>query len=276
MRLRAANGGYLRAADLDTVSFDGAEALPADPWSVDPEPEGRPGDPALYSGAGSLLDRAIVREVNVPNNNATLTFDTMYDLEERYDFGFVQVSTDNGQTWESLSNPDTSSTVNEDTVDKVKANVPGFTGASGGWKAESFDLAPYAGDQILLAFRYVTDGSVTSLGWWVDDVVVGNQTLSDGSTLDGWTPTELEPTVIDGFRVRLIAYEADGTNAWTTVLNLDAGGAASLSGVALDSALGTTAETVAAIVTFVEPTESLAEYAPYELTVNGVTQPGGS
>jgi len=275
VRLRAANGDYLTAADLDSISFDGAEAFPADPWSIDTDPEGRPGNPALFSGAGTLLDRAIVQEVNVPNNNATLTFDTRYELEDRYDFGFVQVSTDDGQTWQSLSNANTTSTVNADTIDKVKDNVPGFTGSSGGWTPETFDLSAFAGDPILLAFRYVTDGSVTSDGWWVDDVAVGNQTLSNGSTLAGWTATELDPTPIQGFHVRLIAYEADGTDAWTTTLPL-AGNSGSLADAALDSALGTSAETVAAIVTFVEPTESIAEYAPYTLTVNGVAQPGGS
>jgi hypothetical protein len=32
---------------------------------------------------------------------------------------------------------------------------------------------------------------------------------------------------------------------------------------------------VAAIVTYDEPTESITDYAPYTLKVNGVTQPGG-
>ena len=275
VRLRAANGDYLTAADLDTITFDGADAFPADPWSIDPDPEGHAGDPALYSGAGTLLDRAIVQQVNVPNNDPTLTFETMFELEAPYDFGFVQISTDDGQTWQSLGNTNTTSQVNVDTIQKVKDNVPGFTGSSGGWTTQTFDLAPFAGDQILLAFRYVTDGSVESPGWWVDDVVLGNQTLSNGSTLAGWTATELDPTPIQGFNVRLIAYEADGSNAWTALLPLT-NNSGSLSGVALDSALGTTAETVAAIVTFQDPGESVAEYAPYTLTVNGATQPGGS
>jgi hypothetical protein len=33
---------------------------------------------------------------------------------------------------------------------------------------------------------------------------------------------------------------------------------------------------VGAVVTYVDPTESVTQYAPYELTVNGVLQPGGS
>jgi hypothetical protein len=51
----------------------------------------------------------------------------------------------------------------------------------------------------------------------------------------------------------------------------------SLSGAGLAGAIGTSAETVAAIVTYDEPTELVTppQYAPYRLKVNGVLQPGG-
>ena len=39
--------------------------------------------------------------------------------------------------------------------------------------------------------------------------------------------------------------------------------------------LGRDAETVAMLVMYDEPTESIARYAPYTLKVNGVLQPGG-
>ena len=35
------------------------------------------------------------------------------------------------------------------------------------------------------------------------------------------------------------------------------------------------ADFVGAIVTYDDPSESVDQYAPYRLTVNGVTQPGG-
>jgi hypothetical protein len=58
-------------------------------------------------------------------------------------------------------------------------------------------------------------------------------------------------------------------------LSLDGSFAGSLSGVALADAIGDSAETVAAIVMFDDPTESAPDQARYTLTVNGVTQPGG-
>ena len=38
---------------------------------------------------------------------------------------------------------------------------------------------------------------------------------------------------------------------------------------------GSTANVVSAIVTYHDRTELIAQYAPYSLSVNGVTQPGG-
>ena len=43
----------------------------------------------------------------------------------------------------------------------------------------------------------------------------------------------------------------------------------------LRTALGDQVDVVAAIVSYDEPTETIVDYAPYTLKVNGVTQPGG-
>ena len=73
------------------------------------------------------------------------------------------------------------------------------------------------------------------------------------------------------FTVQLIAYDDAGTAAW--IGELPANG--TLSGSELDAVIGTTAETVAAVVTFHDPTESQSSYGRYTLEVNGVLQPGG-
>lgn len=77
------------------------------------------------------------------------------------------------------------------------------------------------------------------------------------------------------FTVRLVAYDAAGTAAWTGLLPLDAASAGTLTGAELDAMIGTTAETVAAIVTYHDTSETITTYAPYQLTVDGVLQPGG-
>ena len=58
-------------------------------------------------------------------------------------------------------------------------------------------------------------------------------------------------------------------------LPLDPSFHGTLNAAAIQAALGTTATTVAALVTYDEPTESILAEAPYTLTVNGIVQPGG-
>jgi hypothetical protein len=298
VRLRDRNGRYLNAGDLSSLSFDGAETLDPDPveWTVDPNAAGHAGNPSLYSGSGPNFDRAIVRQVTVPAASPTLSFQTQWNTEEGWDFGFVQVSTDGGATYHSIGNADTTSEHDPGAIEQVASNVPGFTGDSGGWRTETFDLSQYAGQTILLSFRYVTDSGVDLPGWWIDDVTLGGTSLSDGSTLTGWqTPTQIRPIAVDGYTVQLIGYKTPKGDkrqksfwrhhhhhgkrsvAFRYVLHLDAENRASLDRRdlhrLLDRARG--ADVVAALVMQDDPSELVAKYARYTLKANGVTQPGG-
>jgi hypothetical protein len=94
--------------------------------------------------------------------------------------------------------------------------------------------------------------------------------------------TEIETIEFDGsdahgFTVQLVAYDEAHTQARISTMALDESLDGELSGSALTDAIGSAdAEVVAAIVTYDEPTETVEDYAPYVLTVNGVVQPGGS
>jgi hypothetical protein len=70
--------------------------------------------------------------------------------------------------------------------------VPGFSGFSGGWITATYDFSGtvYAGEDILLAFRYSTDwGSAGSVGgpagWAIDNVMVGATNLTQGTVSGG-------------------------------------------------------------------------------------------
>ena len=278
VRLRAANGDFLSADELRSIEFAGVKTLPALPlaWTADLNPPSHAGDPALYSGKGDNLDNAAVHEAAVPAAGGSLTFENLYSMEEGYDYGYVQVSTDDGATWTTLSN---NHTVEEG----------GFNGNSGceigtqatcepTWVQETFDLGAYAGQTILVSFRYVTDGGVVEDGWWIDDVKVGDTVLTDGTTTTGWrSPTQVNPVEVAGYTVQLVAYTDDHTQAYWTQIPIDGTDmTGSLDAAALEAALGTEAQTVAAIVTYDEPTEQVNQYAPYTLTVNNKEQDGGS
>ena len=281
VRLRNDSGDYLSADAISRVKFNGASKLPSRPveWKVDRKPPHHEGNPALYSGSGPNFDRAIIQRVRVPNGKPQLTFRTKWNTEELWDFGFVQISTNDGKTYKSLRNKDTTKTADPGTISAVKQNLPGFTGNSKGWKTERFNLAKYAGKKVLLSFRYVTDSVVDGPGWWIDKVKVGRKSVSQGKSLAEWrSMTEVRRIRVSGFTVQLVSYTDAGDEAWIAEIPLGPSFDGSLSGAGLTGAIGGSAETVAAIVTYDEPTEAItpAQYAPYRLKVNGgVLQPGG-
>jgi hypothetical protein len=259
-----AQGAFVNLRDVERIWFDGAERLPSLPieWTVD----GTAGSPApsLYSGMGDNLDRAIVREVTV--GEGTLTFDAQWMTEVGYDYAYVQVSTDGGESYESVS-----------CTDSVPAVLgPGFEGDSGGFRVESCDLSDHAGETIVLAFRYVTDGAVMEPGFWVDDVVLDGTPLSDGSTFDGWSsPTEFNPVDVEGFTVQLVAFNSDDEVHLAT-MELDGRFRGLLRMDRIHQLLGAKAVVAAAIITYHDTTETVGQAAPYTLRVNGALQPGGS
>lgn len=134
--------------------------------------------------------------------SATLSYDTWYRLEPNWDFSFVQVSTDGGQTWTSLATPHTTRDPNNpDVYPTIPANLPGYTGDSGGWLHETIDLSAYAGHQVQLRFRTITDWATNEEGFFVDNVVVtadGATVFSDGAedaadalwTFDGYVRSQ--------------------------------------------------------------------------------------
>lgn len=155
------------------------------------------------------------------------------------------------------------------------AELPGFTGDSGTWGPQSADLGAYAGADILVAFRYMTDPGVNEGGFWVRNINAAGTVLPSDS-LTGWqSATEVNPVEVQGFTVQLVAYGADGTPVWVHRMGLDAAFDGALEGAALASAIGTSATTVAAIVMYDDDTENAPKQAGYSLTVNGVVQPGG-
>jgi hypothetical protein len=284
VRFRSGPTSYLSGRQIDSLSFQGSTTLPSLPvqWTVAANPPLATGDPALFSGAANNRDEAIVREVSVPAGaGATLTFDALWNEELGWDFGFVQVSTDGGATYTSVACTDTTTVTNPDALPTAKENVPGFTGFSGSWKPETCSLSAYAGTTVLLAFRVFNDPAVLGEsaavppGFWVDDVRVGGTLISDGSTLAGWRSfTEVRPSTVAGFTVTILSI--DTSKGKITVKQLPLTGDFAVSGRAnVQKYIDKNADFVGAIVFYDDPSETSFQYAPYRLTVNGVTQPGG-
>ncbi len=121
-------------------------------------------------------------------SSATLNYWAWYYIENLWDYAYLTVSTDGGATWAVLPTPHT---VSDDP--HGNAYGPGYTGQSNGWVQESVDLTPYAGQNILVRFEYITDDAVTQPGLIIDDVSVPEIGYSDsfetgdgGWTSEGW------------------------------------------------------------------------------------------
>lgn len=154
----------------------------------------------LWGGRGDLLftTATLLSQITL-GANAELSFMTYYEIEELWDFGFVQISTDGGSTWTSLGNDDTTYDHDPDAHPDVIANLPGFTGNSGDWVEETFDLSAYAGQSAIVRFLYITDWATTGGGFYVDDVLITddsgilfNDDIEVGGgnwVLDGWERT---------------------------------------------------------------------------------------
>jgi hypothetical protein len=284
VRLRDASGNYLRGDQIQSLGFQGAATLPTAPlqWTVAADPPLQPGDPALFSGAANNRDQAAVIPVAVPSGpGAVLTFNALWNQELGWDFGFVQVSTDGGASYTSLTCTDTTSDHDPEALTTVVDNLPGFTGYSGGWKPETCSLAAYAGQSVHLAFRAINDpvalgqSAAVPPGFWVDDVMVGSTLVSDGSSLAGWkSPTETRPNTVSGFTVWIVSQRT--TKDRVTVKKLKLDNQFQVQGFNyIAKYVDRQADWVGAIVFYDDPSETSTQYAPYKLTVNGVTQPGG-
>ena len=283
VRFRDASGSFLSGRDIDSLAFKGSTTLPTDPllWSSVTNAPGREGNPVFFGGVSANRDATMVRSVTVPTGSAAqVSFDGYWNEETGWDFGFVQVSTDGGATYTSLDCPPyTTTETDPGALPTAKANVPGFTGIVNGWQHVTCSLAPYAGQTIALQFRSYNDpltfgaDETKPAGFWVDNITVGSQVF-DGSSMAGWqSMSEFHPATVSNFFVTIMSVNGNKI----TLKQLPLTGEFAVTNKAnVQKYIDKGADFVAAIVTYDDPSETSVKYAPYQLTVNGVLQPGGA
>jgi immune inhibitor A len=248
------------------ILFNGNDTLTnASPWTVVDDPLGENGD-VLYSGSGHMLDNWAIFEAQ---GGGTLELDAAYNIEATWDYAFVQVSTDGGASWTSLSNANTRTDTNPDAILKVKENVPGFTGdTADAWQAQTFDLSAFSGP-ILIGLRYVTDpaaegndpGLDTPPGILVDNVTVDGTVLWDGA--EDTVPNDVtfyQPIQFD-FNVDLVSI---GKNGQARVFHLMTDDATEQSDPFAIRKAFKQGGTVVLVITF-DAAPGITEYAPYTL-----------
>ncbi|MBW2967036.1 immune inhibitor A [Candidatus Woesearchaeota archaeon] len=144
-----------------------------------------------YSTRLDELDVSLQRAFNLTGvTAANLTFYTKYDVEYGWDFGYVELSTDDGASWVQLNG--TGTTDYRDVGAYVGFDdAEAYTGSVGSWTFETMNLTPYVGNDILIRFRYITDSYYSEHGWLVDDISIAAIGFSDDiqSGNSGWNST---------------------------------------------------------------------------------------
>lgn len=175
--------------------FDGDDEATVPGWELqDWEEDGL----VWYSNSGDMADYLLGMEVDLTAPAGEegdylhwLNITTMWDIEDFWDFGFVQVSTDDGATWTSLNDTGDWFTDEHDpgALESIVANLPGLTSWNYSWNEMSFDLSAYDGQEILVGFRYMTDTSLHYDGWFIKDIAV------DGVAVDMESLSPIVPEV---------------------------------------------------------------------------------
>jgi len=238
---------------IDKLTFNGLDySMFPSAWSVD--------NGMLWSGTGDLLDNWAIFETV---GGGTLKFDTIWDLEDYWDFGFVQVSTDGGSTWVSLEDNEGYSTFDYDpnAHPKVIANLPGLTSYITTPVTLTYDLSAYAGHNILVAFRMVTDWGTHYGGWWIDNVYVDSTLISDGTDASIFKDiTEVVP-INNDFTVTFVGIKSTTKGNQYKVITIDLDKATETGWIELNSILKWSQKAVM-LVTFDAP-EGFTSYADY-------------
>jgi len=190
-----------------TVEFTGTQVVPL------VGNETHSGQYQWWSNRGDDSDATLTRAFDLSElESAMLQAWMWYDLETDYDYAYVEVSSDDGQTWDILANEHTTTT-----NPSGNSYGPALTGLSGGgesaeWSQESFDLTPYAGQQVLVRFEVVTDEALNQPGLIVDDISIPELGYADdveegpgGWQAKGWL--RVTDHVPQDFAVQLITLD---------------------------------------------------------------------
>ncbi|MGZ4497250.1 MAG: immune inhibitor A domain-containing protein [Nocardioides sp.] len=148
------------------------------------EPCATCGQKYYFSGAGNDLNNTMTREVA---DGGPLTAKVRYEIEDGFDYAYLEASSDGGQTWASL--PTSQSYTGED-----QSGAGDGTGISGTTNGEWVDLtADVPAGTNALRWRYATDGGLALAGFQVDNITLAGTDIGTAETGDeGWT--------LDGFK----------------------------------------------------------------------------
>jgi immune inhibitor A len=208
-----------------TLSFAGDTAVSL---SSSPPPEGR-----CYWLAPPMNDTAayLANTFDLTGlSQATLTFDAWFDLEPGWDWAYVTISADGGDTWSILT----------PRYGSPGQYGPGFSGYSGdigdsiadsGWLSESIVLDEYVGQVVEIRFEVLTDYAILGRGLAVDNIAIpelghfsgAELVCSEGAetAVEGWQGQGFAATgwqLPQKWELRLVSWDENGRPPTVTPL----------------------------------------------------------
>jgi choice-of-anchor B domain-containing protein len=168
------------------------------------------------------------------NKSSELSFWTMFDIENRYDGGVVEISTDDDSWVPLLLSPDYPSNFNDSqNACQFPAGTPSFSGKDSIWKQHSVNLSQYQGQEVKLRWSYSSDQAIDGDGWFIDDINITNTQIGgvcerapDKPQNGLWYDRNhsghgfvVEPIGRDDLYFTVFySYKEDGTSEWYTSL----------------------------------------------------------
>ena len=136
-----------------------------------------------WGNRGDGINSSLTREIDLSNvSSANLHYRVWYDIEEAWDYSYIEISENGGGTWSILPSLHTNKS------DPLGISFgPGYSGTSDGWLRDTVDLTDYTGSKILLRFEYVTDEALNNAGICFDDISIPEISFfDDAETNRGW------------------------------------------------------------------------------------------
>jgi Immune inhibitor A peptidase M6 len=147
------------------------------------------GSRQMVSGQGTWAWKSFyLTGVPITTGTNALSFWTSFDIEEDWDYGYIEIYDETSQQWYTMpATDDSANPLTTNTLPQIQdnPNVPAgrepsdyynaglwnaFTGSSGGWVHANVSLAGFLGHTIDIYFRTWQDGSTTFQMMYVDDV----------------------------------------------------------------------------------------------------------
>ncbi len=240
-----------------TLHFEGSiktPLLPQNPHS---------GTYAFWANKNDESDTRLTQTFDFTSYSGPLTLNywTWYDLENGWDYVYLEASTD-GENWTIVHTPSGTGR------DPQGNNYGwGYTGQSGGgdspgWIQESVDLSKYAGQKLTLRFEYVTDANVTGEGFLLDDMSIPQtryatdfEADAGGWEAEGWA--RIQNILPQQYGLALISI-GDTTTVQHIALNPDVS-------ADIPFTIGKGVDTVVMVVSGI--TRFTRQLAPYRFTV---------